>query len=113
MILLVAKSTFLYQGDLHKPGDVLQAKEEDAPEPLKGEERPAEHFLETNLCELPSTAQHEFVELVEEGGDEFLLCSHGGGGWYTVTDRDGLIWAGTIQGREKALERIEEDFSTD
>jgi hypothetical protein len=99
MKVLVAKSTFLYEGAEVEPGDTLRA-----PSPQEGSEHlDAEHFTSTNLCESPAPSRHPGVTEVGDG----LAISHGGG-WYTYTKEDGTIIEDKIQG-EAALQDLAQE----
>jgi hypothetical protein len=109
MHLLVAKSTFFYLGEKYEPGDFLRSKEAGAD--LDPGERPTSHWLSTNLCERPLPQNYDHVRGLEE--IEGAILAHHGGGWYTVIDLDGDIYADKVQGEDAAIDAAKKTFESD
>lgn len=90
MTVLIAKSSFLIDGDLVEPGDVVPVEDERT-----------DHYLDTGLCERPVEGAHpNVVSVSDEDEDVGVIVKHGGG-WCSVLNSD-CTRIDKVQGLEEA-----------
>jgi hypothetical protein len=90
MTVLIAKSSFLIDGDLVEPGDVVPVEDERTG-----------HYIDTGLCEWPVDGVHPNVSSVPDEGKEAGVIVGHGGGWYSVLNLD-CTRIDKVQGLEEA-----------
>lgn len=106
-VVLISKSTFIHEGELYKPGDPILLPTRDA---VSAREKSSASFREANLVEAPEPSVHANVEVARGGGG---LIVRQGGGWYDVTDSDGVLIEESVQGRDNAEAALETYLTED